>query len=277
MSINREFMLYSLAKAFDSVLNIAISNDTKTYIKKSTKTYNKLDVAEKTYYANYATNLAQCLSDYLNNITLFEINIDSEPEVLHDFRLNWDKKSIAHISLSHLTIMVRDIIPIKLMKICKYKRNTKICKNYTLQYQAWNDRTHKKIKNKEKYSALSDKIKNTVVLAPVCDLTVETLAKKRKCAANLFNYLFDESDRIVFKLYKNRFVMYDFGKELDEATSFGIKKRGANLVEIKFNNEMVFTLTLHTNATEIKNHISIKFRTTLNNIDETFAICSHTV
>ncbi len=272
MPVNDKLLLYSLANTFNTSLGIAICNDTKAYIKSKSKEFNILDSSEKIYYSKYAIKLANSLFEYLEGICLFEINIDSEIEIIHDFRLTWKKNNVAHISMSHTGINIKNIIPEKLMKICKYKKNTNICKKYTTDYNKICDNAYKKIKAKDKYSELSEKTKNTVLLEPICSLFVDTLSLKRKSAENLYKHLFCETDRIVLKLYKNRFTMYDFGKELDEIKTYKLKLAHSNEITVTFNNGTIFVLTLHTNSTEIKEHLSLKYRTDFSNMDEIFAV-----
>ncbi|XWV25836.1 hypothetical protein QJ857_gp1248 [Tupanvirus soda lake] len=277
MPVNEKMLLYSLANTFNTTLGIDICDNTKAYIKSKAKAFSKLDVDEKLYYAKYSMQLAKSLTDYLEDISLFEINTDADSEIVHDFKLTWSDDNMAHVCMSHNSINIKDIIPEKLMKICKYKGNTNVCKYYIHEYKKLNDKGYKKIQNKTKYSELSEKTKNSTILEPVCNLVVNTLSKKRKCAANLYNHLFGESDRIVFKLYKNRFTMYDFGVELDDVESFRMKLNPGNEILITFNNETKFALTLQTNATDIKEHLSLKFHTNFTNIDELFAIHSSSV
>jgi hypothetical protein len=276
MPINDKLLLYTLANTFNTTFGINICDDTKAYIKSKAKIFKKLDNNDKKYYAKYAIELGNGLMDYLENITHFEINTDADNDIDHDFRLIWGEQNIAHISMSHNSINVKDIIPKKLMKICKYKGNTNTCKIYTQQYKKINDKNYDKIQNKNKYSELNVKTK-TAILNPICNLVVTTLAKKRKCASNLYNHLFEESDRIVLKLYKNRFTIYDFGKDLDKVESFGMKLNQDNEILITFNNKTKFSLILHTNASLIKKDLSLKFHTNFKNMDELFAVKSSTV
>ena len=277
MPVDQKLLLYSLAKTFNSVLGVDVCDDTLSYLKKITKTFNKLDTDEKMYYTKYSLSVAQSLMNYLKKISLFKLCVDSESEVVHDFTLKWGKNKLAYVSLSHNSINIKDIIPEKLMKICKYKRNTNICKAYTNQYDTICKKGYQRIKSKTKYSELSFKTKNKAMLEPVCELVVNTLSKKRKCAEHLYNHLFDEQDRIVFKLYKNRYTMYDFGKELDNVESFRMKLGSDNVITITFNNKTSFNLCLQTNATEIKEHLSLKFHTNFTNMDELFAVENKTV
>lgn len=271
MPVDNTLMLLSLAKTFNQTLGVDICDDTKTYIKSTSKIFSKLTNEEKIYYTKYSMVIAQSLSSYLEKISLFELNTDPEDEIIHDFKLTWKKDNIAHISLEHNTINTRDIIPEKLMKICKYKRNTKLAKAYLESYQKINDDGYKKIQSNTKYSEVKDKPKNKIILNPMKTLVFNTLSKKRKCASHLYDHLFGESDRIVFRLYKTRFVMYDFGKELDDVESFKMKIDPENIT-VTFNNGAEFALCLITNATEIKPHLSLKFKSTFCNMDELFSI-----
>ena len=277
MPIDEQLLLYNVANTFNTILSIDICDNTKKYLKSQAKSFAKLDTEQKMYYAKYAIQFAKSLMDYLKNITYFELNVDADHDIIHDFRLTWNKKNIAHISMSHDSIITKDIIPEKLMKICKYKGNTNISKLYTQEYKKLNDKGYKRAQNKNKYSELSIETKNSAILEPVCDLVISTLSKKRKCASNLYSYLFVESDRIVFKLYKNRFTVYDFGKDLDDVESFRMKLHEGNEILITFNNGTKFELVLKTNATEIKEHLSIKFHTNFKNMDELFAVGNYTI
>ena len=277
MPIDQKLLLYSLANTFHTTLGINISDETKTYNKKKSKEFGKMSVNEKMYYTKYSIQLAQSLMEYLKDISLFELNTDEDNEIVHDFRLTWKKNNIAHISMSHTSINVRDVIPEKLMKICKYKKNTNMSKAYISSYKTLNDKGYQKIKKYDKYSELNDKTRNNAVIYPVRDLVLSTLSKKRKCASSFFNHLFDESDRIVFRLYKNRFTMYDFGKNLDEVESYRMKLNQDNDIVIKFNNKTTFVLTLQWNASKISEHLSIKFHTIFKNMDDLFAVANITV
>lgn len=273
MPINTEILLYYLAKTFNTTLGVNMSNETSAYLKKKSKICTTMDKEEKFYYAKYALKLVEALDKYLKDISFFEIKIDDdEEEIVHDFKLTWGEKNVVHISMNHNSINTRDIIPEKIMKICKYKRNTNICKEYTERYNKLNNKIYQKISSNEKYSEINDKTKRKFIYEPLCQLVMDIISKKRKCAEYLYNHLFDESDRIVLKLYKNRFVVYDFDKEIDEVEGFRMKYNGENIITVTFNNDACFDLVLHTNATEIKEHISVKFRNTFKNIDEIFAV-----
>jgi hypothetical protein len=276
MPVNNEFLLYSLAHIFNTTLGIKICDNTKKYIKAKTQSFAELDIDDKMYYTKYAIELAKNLTNYLEDITHFEINTDANINIEHDFRLTWKEKNVAHISMSHYDINLKDVIPKKLMKICQYNGNTNINKFYTTQYKKINDKHYHEIQDKGKYSELDEETKSSIFKS-VCDLVVITLTKKRKCAVSLYNYLFEESDRIVLKLYKDRFTIYDFGKELDEVESFGMKFNQENEILVTFNNKTKFNLTLQINSTIIKQNLSLKFHTVFKNMDELFAVGYSTI
>ena len=277
MTVDQNLLLYSLANTFSSVLGVDICDNTTAFLKKSTKIFNKLETDEKMYFTKYSLSVAQSLMNYLKKISLFELYVDQDDEIVYDFSLTWGKNNLAYISLDHGSINVKDIIPEKLMKICKYQKNTNICKEYTNQYNIISKKAYQRIKSKKKYSDLSPGTKNKALLEPMCDLIMNTLSKKRKCSEHLYNHLFSEQNRIVFKLYKNRYIMYDFGKELDNVESFRMKLGSDNTITITFNNKTCFNLCLQTNASEIKEHLSLKFRSNFTNMDELFAVESKTV
>lgn len=277
MPIDDKFLLYCLAKTFNTTLGIEICDDTTAYLKAKSKKFSKLSTDEKMYYTKYSIQLAQSLSEYFTKIKLFELNTDPDHIIIHDFRLIWEKNNIAHVSMSHNSINVKDLIPEKLMKICKYRKNSNVYKEYTEQYQKINNKGYQKIQSKTKYSELSDKTKNSAILEPMCDLVMNTISRKRKCAQYLYNHLFNESDRIVLRLYKKRFTIYDFGAVSNDIDSFKTKLYEGNEIEIIFSNKAKFTMCLHTNAPEIKEHLSIKFRTQFKNMDEIYAVCTTSI
>ena len=271
------YLLYCIANTFYTTLGIEVCPDTKAYMKSKLKEFSKLDTKEKIYYTKYSVHITGCLMEYLEEVSKFELNVDPEADIIHDFRVSWKKDNVIFVSLDHSSINIRNIIPDKLMKVCKYKKNTKICRTYNDSYQKWNSKTYQRIQSKERYSQLTEKNKNKNVLIPLCQLVIDTLSKKRKCALNLSQYLFEETDRIVFKLYKNRFTMYDFGTELEPAESFRMKLNLPNEIVITFSNKAKFVLSLQTNATEIKEHLSVKFHTIFRNIDDIFMVKSVSV
>lgn len=278
MPVDNDIMLFSIINTFNKTLGVDICDDSKKYLKSNAKKFSKLGSIDKIYYTKYSGQIAQSLMDYLEKITLFEINTDPDNEIVHDFKVTWKKNNVAHISLSHASINTRDVIPEKLMKICGYKKNTNVCKAYTESYQKINDKGYGKVKSKTKYSEISDKSKEKAILEPTRNLVLATIGKKKKHSQKLYDHLFGETDRIVFRLYKNRYAMYDFGKELGTVEGYVKMKldKDDNIV-VTFNNKTNFSLCLQTNATEIKPHLSMKFKTTFTNMDELFIVASASV
>ena len=277
MSVNHKYLLYSLANTFNISLGIEISKDTKNYLSELQSEFIALNVDDKIYYGKYAIELATKLNEYFEKINLFEINQDSEIDFAYDFKIRWKKNNITYICMSHNDININNIIPEKIMKICKYKKNTNIYKIFTEEYQKIIKNGYNHIKNKKKYSDLNNEDKNEYLIYPICKLIYDTLSKKRKCAPHLYHYLYDESDRVVLKLYKNRFVIYDFGKKIDDPESFRMEYDEYDTINIKFNNDTKFVLVLQTNASEIKEHISLKFHTTFQNMDELYVVSSSSI
>lgn len=274
MSIEYDIMLYCLAKTFSDTLGVDICDDSKSYIKTTTKKFQSMDKDDRIYYQKYSILISKAMTDYLDDITLFELNVDPDNKINHDFRLSWKGDNVAHISLYHTSIVINDVIPKNLMKICGYKKNTNIYKSYVPAYEKINDNGYKKIKSNQKYSDLKDKEKNKIILDPIRELVIETISKKRKCAKKFHDHLFADEDRIVFRLHRNRFVMYDFGKEQDAVESFTMKEDKDRDVTIVFNNKSKFVLTLQTNASDIKPQLSTKFKTVFKNIDEIYMVDS---
>lgn len=276
MPIDNHLLLYALANTFKVTLGTKTCDATSNMLKKQNEIFNSIKVSEKLYYSKYAMQIAQNLIAYLGQIDLFELNVLDEDEedksdINHDFRLHYDD-NVTHICMFHNNICIRNIIPEKLMKICKYKRNTNVNKYYTSKYDKIMKHGYKKISKFRKYSNIPENKKSQVLYKPLCDLIITTLSKKRKCSQNLFNYLFTETDRIVLKLYKNRFVIYDFGIDVGTADSFKMKMLTNSTISIIFNNGAKIILSLQTNGSQIKQHMSLKFHCNFQNIDELFGI-----
>lgn len=277
MPVDNELLLYSLAYTFKTIVGTDICAATDEFLRSNQSTFEELCMDDKMYYTKYAMQLAQHLVDYVGAISLFEIWIEDESmDILHDFRLI-HKKKITYICMSHNRIGTRDVIPEKLMKICKFKKNTTINKAYREVYDEITKSGYKKIKSKKKYSNLPYKLKRNILYKPLCQLVLTTLAKKRKCTANLFHHLFEESDRIVLKLYKNRYVIYDFSIKINEPTSYRMEQVDDNSISVAFNNGAIFMLCLQTNGTEIRQHLSLKFHNDFVNINDIYAIIIDTI
>lgn len=272
MSIDTDQLVYSLANIFHATLGVKICDATETMLQK--KSFAKISSDDKIFYSKYALRIAQGFTEYFGKIILFELMDEEETDIIYDFKLTNEGNEVSYISVDHRNINIQNIIPDKLMKICGYKKNTKICKEYLAQYKEFNDTSYDKIKSKDKYSELSETKKDNVLLKPLCDLVVDTLSKKRKCAKRLYQHLFGEPERLVIKLHKNRFTIYDFSKEIDDVESFKMKLISNNQISVVFNNGTEFMLTLQTNSSEIKQHLSFKFHVRFTNMDELFSVMS---
>lgn len=276
MPLEENLVLYGLINAFHHLLKIKISNESKKFLDKELAQFINLDPAEKIYYAEYAMRLAAELAKYLGEIRKLELNVDDDAEVIHDLRL-YSGETTYYVSISHRSINIRNIIPEKLMKICQYKKSTNISRAFHSEYEDINNSGYEKVHSYEKYSQVPDHLKNKAIYKPLCNMIMNLLSKKRKCAENLFNYLFQEPNRIVLKLHRNRFVIYDFGTPLDKVKSFKMKLISSNEISITFNNHCEFLLTLHTNGKKIKKRLSLKFHTQFTNLDEIFSVATRKV
>lgn len=274
VNIDPTIILYSIASTFKNILKIEVCEKTDEYIDNLTDEYEKLDVEERVYYSKYCNEIGKLLNDYLPNIHYFEINTDINSQIVHDFKLTWDKNETIPICLNYNTVGINNIIPRKLMKACRYQRNTNISKKYIPEYARLNNKCFKKLKKYEKFSKIPAEKKMDNLLEPFTDLVVSTISRKKKCANNLFNHMFSEVDRIVIKLHKTKFFVYDFSKDIDRAERYRIKKLGKNMFSIQFNNGAVFHLTLKSNSDLIKKILSIKFTVAFYNIDELFLVNS---
>lgn len=275
MSVDSNHILYGIATCLESQLNVEICDETRKMLKKHGKEFKELDTSDKLYYANYSLKIVRGLNEVFGEISAFELGSNDE-EIDCNFTIVVGEESIP-VSLNYKSIMIYDVIPEKLMKICSYRKSTNIYKDYIDAYEKYSKATYKKIGKYEKYSDLKDNVKNKTIYEPLSNLVVDTISKKKKCAPYLYNHLFRECNRVVVKLFKNRFFIYDFRKEMEEIKSYNMKLLSESSIQITFNNKTKFTLNLHTNATAIQEHLSVKFRTNLVNMNELFSVFSASI
>lgn len=272
MSVDTKYLLCGLINAFSNTLGVALSKETKKYADKMGGKFEKLSKEDRKYYNKYGDQLANQLFDYIKGIKKFAINLE-DGEIIHDFRLINGKGKVFPVSLKRETVSIRNIIPNRLMKICKYNGNTNMCKNYNKTYtkleKSIYDESVDKAKN-GRYSDLSDKFKDKHIYKPVTDLFVDTLSKKRKCAPSLYDYIFNDGGRLVVYTYKNKFSVYDFmlADKWEVAESCRIKRLDTNRVSVEFNNKACFILELKTNGTDIQEHVSLKFNIKFKNMNK---------
>ena len=274
MSVNTDLLIYNIIRIFDNNFNVEVCSSSKKFIKKLSSEINEIEQEDRIYYVNYALKLVTSLIEYMKDIRKFSLNNDEEHEIEHDFSLVWGSdNNVSHISLNHNSIILRNIIPTKLMKICGYTRNSNLSKAFYEEYNNIESNISRELKKKRitRYSALKKEEKITLIYEPICKLVAETLSMKRKCADLLYEHLFGESNRIVMKLYKNRFNMYDFEQSIDTPGSYKMTAKD-DTITIKFKNGVIIVLTLQTNATNVKNKLSLKFHTSMENMNELFCI-----
>lgn len=273
--------MYNLANTFKASFDINVCDATLTFLNSEVKTHFKnLTEDEKSHYVTYSLKLANSLREYIPHICGFEYNDDLDSKKIYDFKLRSSKKNSTRlVSLTFSNIGVSDIIPRKLMKICKYRKNTNVYNEYMPVYDEICKIAYERIIDSEKYSELSSHVKQKYLYDPIIDLFISTLSKKRKCVESLYNHLFHESDRILFKIDKRKFSMYDFGIELSEpdVKSFRIDKIQTESdttdgICLTFNNKVTFDLILRPNTSSISEFISLKFRTKISNINDLYRI-----
>lgn len=269
-TINQEYLLSQIAKIFSTVVSLEVCKRSEILISESRPVGKALQANEKLYYNKYATAVCESLSVYLKKkkIKQFLLNRDKENDKSYDFILRG--KEDVKISLNKKSIEVRDIIPQRLMKICGIRGNSTMHRTYTASYSEIVTNAYEKISEYERYSEIPDGRKTKYVIQPIRDLFVDTMAKKRKIAPVLFKHLFSETDRIVVDIKKTGFAVYDFSRQLEEPKSYNITTDDddPSTLTISFDNDAVFRLQLRTNATAVKEHLSLKFNTAFENMDD---------
>lgn len=292
MTINNEFMIMTIAHIMHNVLGARLCELTQKKLRRHQKDAMKIDNDEKFYYYTYGLRICTKLANYMDNINMMQLvgcenredHFDDASEqaeqsegadfseIPHDFLLYWGDAQCTPVSLDYNGIEINNLIPEKLMHV--YSRDTKSDKHvrYKKAYLKLNDQGYKKIKKQEKFTNVDAKIKNKYVLAPICQLVADTM-QEQGCAQTLCRFLFREHDRIVLRLYKNRFIIYDFGLQVKPVKSFKLAVDGANL-EIEFNNGFKFVLHLKPNSTQIKQSLALKFRTDFKSLQDIYVIAS---
>lgn len=275
-TINQEYLLSQIAKIFSTMVSLEVCKRSEILISENRSVGKALEANEKLYYNKYATAVCESLNVYLKKkkIKQFVLNRDKEKDKSYDFILRG--KEDTKISLNSKSIEVKDIIPQRLMKICGIRGNSTMHRQYTASYAEITSTAYEKISRYERYSEIPDGKKNKYLIAPIRDLFVTTMTKKRKITPILFKHLFSETDRIVVDIKKTGFTVYDFSRQLEEPESYNITTDDDDptSLTITFNNDAVFRLELRTNAVQVKEHLSLKFRTTFENMDDTCTVHS---
>jgi hypothetical protein len=209
MSVDKNMFSYCLASTFGK-MGTTLCTRTMLLQKEMVKKFNQLEIDDKLYYNKYASHVAGGLFNYLGDINLYETNtIDEE---LHDIRLSADNgESFYYVSLSHANINIRDIIPDKLAKIYNFKKKSDNHGEFVESYEKLNKKMYKQVRSFDKFSEVPVETKYDEMFEPMCDLVCTLIDDHQDRAKYLYEHLFSEEDRIVIKLLKSRFVIYDFG------------------------------------------------------------------
>lgn len=273
-NIDKSIFVYSLLTTFNNVLKLKLCNNSKLFIDETSNKFDNLEVDQKMYYTKYAMDVATSLVSVVNfsNIELnYTMSEDIYKKKDFDISLFYDNNDKVNVLFSTTSIKVNNIIPNKLMKKCKYIKSTKVYKEYTEMYNTINNSAYCAFKNKNKFSDLSKEDIDKYLLVPVSKLIVDTLSHKKKHAQNFYNAIFNETNKMTVRLYKNRFTIYDFYKTMS-IKSLSISRNKNNILKIRFNNNASFTCYLASNSVEIKENLSLKLHIKFENIDEIYKI-----
>jgi len=271
---NTRVLLYCVATVFSETLSIDICEQTSIYLASLANKYNKLDPFYKIYYSKYAMQLVQKLTEYLEDVILFELKEEVDPEdansdaPVYDFCLITGKNKKNYVSIQHSTININHVIPNKLMNVCHLDKESSTAKAYNKSYNKINKAVYSKLRSYEKYSEVDPETIESLIYKPICDLVADTLSSNsKKLARQLYDHLFYETDRIVVQIFKTRFTVFDYSIRLaDECDDFDIEYIPTNKLKISFNNGTVFVLTLSSGKGLVKEHLSVKFRTRFDNM-----------
>lgn len=277
--LDNKFILYSLAMTFRNNLGVSLSSSAVKFIEgEISEKFDNLDTDSKIYYFRYSLKMAESLLNYIPKITEFSMANFDDTVSPHNFIIESKKMGTKYIRLVNTDSFSEDIIPNKLMKICKYNKKTNVGKEYYSEYESTCEDIYDRISDEKKYSDLSDDEKEKYIFKPITNLVISTLSGKRKCAPHLYNHLLPFNDIIAIKAYKKKFIIYDFtmtsnlkGKT-HEVTSLKLKKISSSQIEVEFSNGVLFDLNLKTNGKKISEHISLKYHAKIGNIDDTFLV-----
>ena len=106
---------------------------------------------------------------------------------------------------------------------------------------------------------------------PICDEVVRLYSQSKddpKCVNNLFRFLVGDRNFFKLRVKNKKTYLIDFSN-IEDPSSFIIKTIDDSHIEIKFNNNWIFNMRLHTASSRIegceKNCCSLKFDTHLSN------------
>jgi len=247
---------------------------TDVYINENKGTAEKLNAKEKLFYGKRSKEIADALIDYLKiSLLKVKLNPNRDGDKSHDFVLRSDDENDTKVSMRK-NPLVNGFIPMRLMKICGIRGNATVHRNYTAGYEKIITKAKSKISGYEKYSDIPEAKRDRYLILPVRDHFAETMTGKRKLVVALYNHLFAETDRIMIDNEARGFKMYDFSKTPKEPAVCHPEpsEEDPSLLTLRFSNKMVFQLQLRTNSSLIKEHISLKFTASIENLDDLFLV-----
>lgn len=278
MSVDQHVFSFCLANTFKT-MGTTLCAETLSSQKKMSKVFEELEMDERLYYNKYATSVATELFGYLGNIDLFETNEKEDDG--YDLRLSVDGgETYSYVSLSHKDVAINDIIPVNLGSVLKFKKKSDDLEEFKEKYAALNKKMYKEVKSFDKFSEVPDESKMDDLFEPTCKFIKKVIEENQDRAKFLYKHLFDEEEKIVIKLLKSRFAIYDFGiKTIKHINSCEVEidEDDKNKLLLEFNNGAQFCLVLGTNASEIKEHISLKYKTKYKNINDTYFVGKGTI
>lgn len=266
--IDYRLLVINLIKMFKTISNIQVGKNAKKLLVSETDD-DYSDESIKIYYMTYSLKLVDTLRSHVSNITAIDIpnNYGTFTDA-YTLILTSDDDNIT-VEIGKNMPVLKDIIPDKLMKICKYQGNSNVSKKYKPEYKQLNDKIYSRLSKKyDKYSDISQEKKDIILYEPFVDLFISSLVKKRKCAQHLYNHIITFEPKLLIITRHNNYELYDFTKisELGDNPSFRLKKIDKNSINITFNNNFKFRLVLHSNATNINQHLSLKYHITFVNV-----------
>jgi hypothetical protein len=284
-----DYLLYVLISELANTHNIALDDNATNHKKNTLKPFAKLSAETRIYYTKYGSKLASAFAEYLPNIQMFGLSIDDEDHPDSQAWFTWipeptddeagdqeHDETCTYINFKY-SQPVRDVIPKKLMRICKYGGNSNKFKAYREAYEEFRSNAYACIEDFAKYSEIELASRREIIFDPIIELVYNTLLRKRDRKDVLFEHLFPNPDAICVDLGKKKFTIYDFTTELGGDNGYHLKILKNGKLNIKFNNGCHFILTPRTNATYIAEEVSIKLHTTFKNVDELFVVTHATI
>lgn len=245
--------------------DLSLCKRTNNFIEIVKEEYEKIKPHEKIEYGSYSLIIIKKLHDNYGLTKSISISDDiAEDEIIlrfcMTFERGFDGKKI-EVTFDYRDIEIYDVQPKRLPIICGYQKGDSVTTIYNKKYKEINDNAYNEIGTYGKYIVIPKNVKDEHVYEPIVDLVVETLNTHKKCAPKLYQSIFKEDARIILKLFRRKYAIYDFStKPVPEIpTSLEAKKMCDDRLEVAFNNNRTFEFRLNTNATEIKEMLSLKF------------------